>query len=103
MTVDALIRDLLASGQMNEDTATDLNRMLAEFEAGTLDPDDADYIRALHAKLTDTPLSEPGIEAEPAAEPSLDGLTIAQWRERALAAESRLADLEDAATNAEGV
>lgn len=37
---------------MNEDTTADLNRMLAEFEAGTLHPDDAGYIAALHARLT---------------------------------------------------
>jgi hypothetical protein len=102
VTVDALIRELLATGQMNEDTTADLNRMLAEFEAGTLDPDDADYVRAFHARVTGAPAAE--IEADPvASESRLDGLTIAEWRDRALAAEARLGELEEAATTSEGI
>ena len=102
MTVDALIRELLASGQMNEDTTADLNRMLAEFEAGTLDPDDADYVRAFHARVTGAPAAE--VDTAPLANDArLDGLTIAEWRDRALAAEARLGELEEAATSSEGI
>ena len=91
MQVDALIKELLQSSSMNEDTTADLNRMLAEFTAGTLHADDAAYIAALHARLNNAPLPE--IEPETAA-PSLDGLSIAEWRDRAIAAETELAALK---------
>lgn len=96
MPVDALIRELLQSGSMNEDTTADLNRMLAEFTAGTLHADDAAYIAALHARLTGAP--PPEEMAAPAAAAELDGLTIAQWRDRALAAEAQLATLTSASS-----
>lgn len=98
MQVDALIKQLLATGTMNEDTTADLNRWLAEHEAGTLHPDDAAYIAALHAKINDIPLPE--IEAAPPAESRIDGLTAAEWRERALRAEAELADLKEQAPGA---
>ena len=40
MQVEALIKELLATGSMNEDTTADLNRWAAEAAAGTLHPDD---------------------------------------------------------------
>ena len=92
MQVDALIKELLQSSSMNEDTTADLNRMLAEFTAGTLHADDAAYIAALHARLNNAPMPE--IEPETAAAPSLDGLSIAEWRDRAIAAETELAALK---------
>ncbi len=93
MQVDALIKELLATGSMNEDTTADLNRWLEESAAGTLAADDADYIAALHAKITGAPLPE---VIEAAAEPArLDGLGIEDWRERALRAEAELAALRD--------
>ncbi len=95
MQADVLIKELLASGQMNEDTTADLNRMLAEFEAGNLHADDADYVVALHARLTG---AEPPEPVEPADADRLDGLTIADWRDRALRAESELAQLKDEVT-----
>lgn len=96
MQVEALIKELLATGSMNEETTADLNRWLEESAAGTLHPDDADYIVALHARLTGAPVSEP---LEPATEPArLDGLSIEEWRDRALRAEAELAALKDAAT-----
>jgi hypothetical protein len=94
VAVDALIKELLATGGMNEETTADLNRWLAEFEARTLHADDAAYVEALHAKLTGAPLPE--IEAVAPAEPvRLDGLSIEDWRERALSAEVELAALKD--------
>ena len=94
MQVDALINQLLATGTMSEETTADLNRWLAEFSAGTLHPDDASYIEALHAKLTGAPLPE--VEAAvPAERARLDGLSIEDWRERALNAEAELAALKD--------
>lgn len=92
MQVDALIRELIATGTMNEDTLADLQRLLADYEAGKLDPDDEVYLRALHARLTNVPL-QPAAEVEAADEERLDGLTLAEWRERALAAETELATL----------
>lgn len=94
MAVDALIKELLATGSMNEETTADLNRWLAEFADGTLHADDAAYIEALHAKLTGAPLPE--LDAAAPAEPArLDGLSIEDWRDRALRAESELAALKD--------
>ena len=99
MPVDALIKELLALGTLNEDTTADVNRMLGEFEAGRLDPDDESYLRALHARLTNAPLPEPD---EPAASDRLDGLTAAEWRERALLAEAELAALREQMASAAG-
>lgn len=98
MAVDALIKQLLATGSMNEETTADLNRWQAEFAAGTLHADDAAYIEALHAKLTGAPLpeDEPAAPAEP---PRIDGLTIEDWRDRALRAETELAALKDSVSS----
>lgn len=96
MQVDALIKELLATGSMNEDTTADLNRWLAESAAGTLHADDAEYIAALHAKLTGAPLPE---TAEAAEAPRLDGLGIEDWRDRALRAEAELAALKDSVSS----
>ena len=92
MQVDALIRELLATGQMNEDTTADLNRMLAESQAGTLHPDDLAYVEALHARLSGTELPA---SSEVSDLDRLDGLTIADWRDRALRAEAELAQIKD--------
>jgi hypothetical protein len=94
---DELIAELIATGTMNADTLADLERMRAEYQAGNLHPDDEAYLRALHARITNAPMPEP---EERTAEPlRLDGLTIAEWRERALAAESELAALRDQQTS----
>jgi len=91
LQIDQLIKELIATGTINEETLADLNRMLADFEGGKLDPDDEVYLRALHARLTNAPVPEP---EEIAAEPErLDGHTIAEWRDRALKAEAEAADL----------
>lgn len=92
MQADELIRELIATGTMNEETLADLERWRADFEAGKLDPDDAAYIAALHAKVTGSPMPDPVEEYHDAR---LDGLTIAEWRDRALAAEARLQDIGD--------
>jgi hypothetical protein len=95
--VDALIKELLATGSMNEDTTADLNRWLEESAAGTLHADDAEYIAALHAKLTGAPLPDATATVDEA--PRLDGLGIEEWRERALRAEAELAALKDSVTS----
>jgi hypothetical protein len=97
MQVDQLVAELLARGDMNDDTTIELNRILEDWRSGKLDPDDADYVAALHARIMNiTP--EP---ADPVAAGAsrLDGLSIEEWRDRALKAESELAQLEDAARN----
>jgi hypothetical protein len=94
LQVDALIRELIATGTMNEDTLADLQRLLADYEAGKLDPDDEVYLRALHARLTNAPQAPAEVEPHD-EEQRLDGLTLAEWRERALAAEAELAALRD--------
>jgi len=91
--VEALIKELLATGSMNEETTADLNRWLEEATAGTLHADDAAYIQALHARITGAPQPEPLVsDTEPAR---LDGLTIEDWRDRAFRAEAELAALKD--------
>ena len=91
MQVDALVTELIALGTLDETTVADLKRMQSEAAEGKLDADDEGYIRALHARLTNAPAPEPA-EAEIER---LDGLTIAEWRERALAAEAEAASLRD--------
>ena len=97
MQPDQLIAELLARGDMNDETVVDLNRMLEAYKAGTLDPDDESYLRALHGRILDI-APEPA-EAAVTSPVRLDGLTIEEWRERALKAESELAQIEDAARN----
>jgi hypothetical protein len=95
MQPDQLIAELLARGDMNDETTVDLNRMLEDYRAGKLDPDDESYLRALHGRILNL-VPEPA-EIAPAAPVRLDGLTIEEWRDRALKAESELAQIEDAA------
>jgi len=100
VAVDALIKELLATGSMNEETTADLNRWLTESAEGKLHADDAAYIEALHAKLTGAPLPEAEIEAAAPAEPArIDGFTIEDWRDRALRAEAELAALKDSVSS----
>jgi hypothetical protein len=93
---DQLVAELLARGDMNDETTLELNRILEDWRAGKLDPDDQAYLVALHARLMNvTP--DPEDIAMPAGR--LDGLSIEEWRDRALKAEAQLAQLEDAARN----
>ena len=98
MQLDQLVAELLARGDINDDTTIELNRILGDWRNGKLDPDDADYVTALHAKIMNlTP--EPDDPNQGVGPARLDGLDIEEWRERALRAEARLADLEDAASS----
>ena len=97
MQVDQLVAELLARGDMNDETTLDLNRMLQDWRQNKLDPSDADYIQALHARLMNvTPDHD-----EPAAVAvnRIDGLAIEEWRDRALKAEAELAQIQEAARN----
>jgi hypothetical protein len=97
MQPDQLIAELLARGDMNDETVVDLNRMLEGYRSGTLDPDDDAYLRALHGRIFEV---APEPSDSPAASPlRLDGLTIEEWRDRALEAEGELAQIEEAARN----
>jgi hypothetical protein len=95
--IDELIAELLARGDINDDSTIELNRMLNDWRAGKLDPDDETYLRALHARIMGT-IAEP---AQPSATPvnRIDGLSIEEWRERALRAEAELAQLQETARN----
>ena len=98
MQVDQLIAELLARGDINDETTLELNRMLEDWRQNKLDPSDADYIQALHARLMNiTP--EPGEPAAAAPVNRIDGLSIEEWRDRALRAEAELAQLQEAARN----
>jgi hypothetical protein len=93
---DQLVAELLARGDMNDETTLDLNRILDDWRAGKLDPDDEAYLVALHSRITNT---TPEPDEIPFAPTRLDGLTIEEWRDRALKAEAELGQLEDAARN----
>lgn len=80
---------------MNDDTVIELNRLLETWRAGSLDAEDEAYLRALHGRLMNIE-AEP-VEAAAVAVARLDGLTIEEWRERALKAEGELAAFQDAA------
>jgi hypothetical protein len=93
LEIDELVAQLLARGDMNEETVAELNRMLTDWRAGNLDEHDESYIRGLHARIFETPLPEPEETAPDSAR--IDGLTIADWRDRALRAEAELARLTE--------
>ena len=99
VTPDKLIDDLIATGTMNEETLADLERMRTDYAAGKLEADDEAYLRALHARITNAPMPEDEPEPAPAPAPAeperLEGLTIAEWRERALKAEAELTEIRD--------
>ena len=98
MQLDQLIAELLARGDMNDDTALELNRILSDWRENKLDPDDEGYVRALHARLMNLPVSE--MDAPATTTPTrLDGLSIEEWRDRALKAEAELAQIEETARN----
>ena len=99
MQPDQLIAELLARGDMNDETVVDLNRMLEAYKAGTLDPDDESYLRALHGRILNLAQASDPAETTTASLARLDGLTIEEWRDRALKAEGELAQIEDAARN----
>jgi hypothetical protein len=97
--VDQLVGELLARGDMNDDTTLELNRILSDWRAGKLDPDDAAYVEALHARITNLVVDQDDTPVAAASAARLDGLTIEEWRDRALRAEGDLAQLEEASRN----
>ena len=98
MQPDQLVAELLARGDINDDTTLELNRILNEWRAGTLHPEDEAYLVALHARIMNlTP--EPDAPIPVTVPDRLEGLSIEEWRERALRAESELAQIEEAARN----
>lgn len=99
MQPDQLVAELLARGDMNDDTTLELNRILNDWREGKLDPEDQAYLAALHGRImniTPDPADTVAVSAPPSR---LDGLTIEEWRDRALKAESELAQIEEAARN----
>ncbi len=101
MQVDQLVSELLARGDINDDTTLELNRILADWRSDKLDPDDAAYVEALHDRLNNTSseLPEGAFIASLPAALRLDGLSIEEWRARALRAEAELAEIQDATAN----
>ncbi|HWA18026.1 MAG TPA: hypothetical protein VG757_03455 [Devosia sp.] len=91
--IDELVAQLLARGDMNDDTVAELNRMLDDWRAKKLDEHDEAYLRGLHDRIFGTPVAEPE-DAAPSAN-RIEGLTIEDWRDRALRAEAELARLSE--------
>jgi len=96
--VDQIVAELLARGDMNDETTLELNRMLEDWRQNKLAPGDADYIQALHARVMNV-APDPDEPAAPVAINRIDGLAIEEWRDRALKAEAELAQIEEAARN----
>jgi hypothetical protein len=92
---DQLVAELLARGDMNDETTLDLNRILNDWRAGKLDPEDEAYLVAFHGRLMQ--LAPEPEELAPSSPNRLDGLSIEEWRDRALKAESEVAQIEEAA------
>ncbi len=55
--VETLVAELLATGEMNEDTKADLERIQSEAQAGQSHPDDLEYLKALHGRVLNGPAS----------------------------------------------
>lgn len=83
--IERLAAELLATGEMNEDTVADLERILAEAKAGESYPDDLDYLAALHARIM-----SPDRVVEADVAPSGD--IVAQLRDEVSRLQSELAD-----------
>ena len=49
--IDRLVQEMLATGAMTAETAADLEAMRDSWQAGTLHPDDRDYVVALHGRV----------------------------------------------------
>ena len=96
--VERLVAELLATGEMNADTVADLERILAEAQAGQSYPDDLDYLQALHTRILspdrivsdDVPPSE-NVEAQLRDEISRLEAELADARQTIAELETRLA------------
>jgi len=99
-----LIDRLLRSDKLTRDTREELNEFRQQAAQGTLEPGDRRYVEALASRLLGTatgPANDDGGGALDGNEPLEENLwdvgedqELAQWRERAEAAESRVAELE---------
>ncbi len=93
--VETLVAELLATGDMNEDTKADLERILTDVRSGQSHSDDLDYLRALHGRVLNAPASE---EAAPSVAPSEGAedlrAEIAQLRAELAEARQTIAELE---------
>ena len=72
--VERLVSELLATGEMNEDTSADLERILAEPRAGQSYPDDLDYLAALHARILSAGAPQANIAAPTAIHEDIETL-----------------------------
>lgn len=72
--VERLVSELLATGEMNEDTSADLERILAEARAGQSYPDDLDYLAALHARILSAGAPQASIAAPTAIHEDIETL-----------------------------
>jgi hypothetical protein len=91
--VEQLIQQLLDTGTMNEDSVADLERMRADFRAGSLHPDDESYLVAFHRRIIAS-LDGEVVEAVPATSETADlSADLAAALERAERAEAEVARL----------
>lgn len=104
---ERLVMDLLGTGAMRDDTASDLHRFLAEARAGQLHPDDLAYVQALHSRVAGAkPNAGGGTSTKPEGRQQTDPLaeaikelraaqaTIAALQHKAATAQRAIASLE---------
>ncbi|KKB08794.1 hypothetical protein [Devosia chinhatensis] len=93
--IERLVSELLATGDMNEDTRADLERILAEARAGQAHADDVDYLAALHARLLSAgaPETEPSGLSQAGDDKAALHAEIARLRAELEAAHRTIADL----------
>ncbi|UYN99559.1 MAG: hypothetical protein KIT02_16900 [Devosia sp.] len=95
--VERLVSELLARGDMTSDTIEDLERIQAEARAGQSYPDDLDYLRALHARVTTGTSEVAPVSAEAQGGTIVENLQreIADLRAELDAAHRTVADLRE--------
>ena len=97
-----LIDRLLRSDKLSRDTRDELNEFRQQAAQGSLDPGDLRYVEALASRLLGTggPVGDEAVlgEDREVLEANLwdvgEDQELRQWRERAEAAERRVAELE---------
>jgi hypothetical protein len=82
--IERLVGELLGTGEMNEDTVADLERIVSEARAGDSYPDDLKYLQALHARILSP---DRAIDADEAS----DDDVVAQLRAEVSRLQSELA------------
>ncbi len=92
--VETLVAELLATGEINEDTRADLERIESEARAGQSHPDDLDYLKALHGRVLNAPQDSEAASGAVVAEAGEDlRAEITRLRAELVEAQQTIAEL----------